>query len=94
MHTLVFNTESPECTDPERKAQGNTGGRKSAPGGEGMQRGNKEIRGTLLVLQWLRLQAPNTGGPGSIPGQGTRSHMPQLKILHAAMKIKNPKSRN
>ena len=31
---------------------------------------------TSLVL---RLHAFNTGGPGSIPGQGTRSHMPQLK---------------
>ena len=36
--------------------------------------------GTSLVVQWLRLHAPNAGGPGSIPGQGTRSHM------HAATK--------
>ena len=50
--------------------------------------------GTSLVVQWLRLWAPNAGGPGSIPGQGTRSHMPQLrphmlqlKILHMATKI-------
>ena len=49
--------------------------------------------GTSLVVQWLRLRAPNTGGPGSIPGQGTRSHMPQLRVfmpqlktLHAATK--------
>ena len=34
--------------------------------------------GTSLVLQWLRLGAPNVGGLGSIPGQGTRSHMLQL----------------
>ncbi|TEA32094.1 hypothetical protein DBR06_SOUSAS6610005, partial [Sousa chinensis] len=40
-----------------------------------------------LVVQWLRLHAPNAGGPGSISGQGTRSHVLQLKILHAAMKI-------
>ena len=47
-------------------------------------------QGTSLVVQWLRLHAPNTGDPGSIPGQGTRPHMlqlrvckPQLKILHA-----------
>ena len=40
--------------------------------------------------------APNAGGPGSILGQGTTSHMsqlrvhvPQLRILHAAMKIKD-----
>ena len=26
-----------------------------------------------LVFQWLRLWAPNTKGPGSIPGQGTSS---------------------
>ena len=31
--------------------------------------------GTPLVAQWIRLCAPNAGGPGSIPGQGTRSHM-------------------
>ena len=26
----------------------------------------------------VRLQAPNAGGPGSIPGQGAESHTPQL----------------
>ena len=31
------------------------------------------------MVQWLRLHAPNTGGPGSIPGQGTRSHGLQLE---------------
>ena len=43
------------------------------------------------MVQRLRLHTPNAGGPGLIPGQGTRScmpqlraHMPQLKILHAA----------
>ena len=36
--------------------------------------------GTSLVAQWLRPCAPNAGGQGSIPGQGTRSHM------HAATK--------
>ena len=42
---------------------------------------------TSLVVQWVRLCTPNAGGQGSIPGQGTRSHMPQLKIPHAAAKI-------
>ena len=28
--------------------------------------------GTSLGNQWLRFRAPNAGGPGSIPGQGTR----------------------
>ena len=32
------------------------------------------------VVQWLRLHALNVGGLGSIPGQGTRSHMPQLRV--------------
>ena len=36
--------------------------------------------GTSLVAQWLRLHSLNAGGPGWIPGQGTRSHMPQLKV--------------
>ena len=44
---------------------------------------NKQLRiwalGTSLVFQRLRLQVPNAGGPGSIPGQGTRSHILQLK---------------
>ena len=46
---------------------------------------------TSLVVQWLRLCDPNAGGLGSTPGEGTRSHMlqlrahtPQLKILHPA----------
>ena len=48
---------------------------------------------TSLVVQWLRLHAPHAEGLGSIPGQRTRSHMPQLrahmpqlKILHATVK--------
>lgn len=35
--------------------------------------------GTFLVVHWLGLCPPNTGGPGSNPGQGTRPHMLQLK---------------
>ena len=41
--------------------------------------------GTSLVVQSPRLHAPNAGDLGSIPGQGTRSHMPQLS-WHAATK--------
>ena len=36
--------------------------------------------GNSLVAQWIRLHAPNAGGLGSVPGQGTRSH------IHAATK--------
>ena len=35
--------------------------------------------GTSLAVQWLRPRPPNAGGPGSIPGQGTRSHMSQRR---------------
>ena len=41
------------------------------------------------MVQWPRLCTPKVGDPGSIPDQGTRSHMSlilQLKILHAAVK--------
>ena len=51
--------------------------------------------GTSLVVQCLSLCAPSAGSPGSIPGQETRSHMPQLrihtwqrKIPHAATKAR------
>ena len=46
----------------------------------------KQLLGTSLVVQWLRLSDPNAEGPGLIPDQGMRSHMPQLKILCAARK--------
>ena len=34
---------------------------------------------SLLVVQWLRLPTPNAGDLSSVPGLGTRSHMPQLR---------------
>ncbi|TEA37616.1 hypothetical protein DBR06_SOUSAS5310046, partial [Sousa chinensis] len=40
-----------------------------------------------LVVKWVRLHAPNAGGPGSIPGRGTRSAcIPQPRSLHATTK--------
>ena len=35
--------------------------------------------GSFLVVQWLRLCAPNAGGLGSIPGHGTRLHKATVK---------------
>ena len=46
----------------------------------------KNSCGTSLVVQWLRLCATNAGDQGSIPGQGTRSHILQLKIPSAKTK--------
>ena len=34
--------------------------------------------GALLVVQWLRFCTPSAGGQSSIPGQRTRSFVPQL----------------
>ena len=39
----------------------------------------KSLLGTSLVVQWLRLRAPNAKDQGLVPGQGTRSHMLQLR---------------
>ena len=42
------------------------------------------MHGTSLVVQWVRLCAPNAGGSGSIPGPGTRSrvHATTKKSAH------------
>ena len=49
----------------------------------------KKWTGTSLVVQWVRLQAPGAKGLGFIPGQRTRSHMLQLKILYASTKTQH-----
>ena len=41
------------------------------------------------VAWWLGLRDPKAGCLGSIPGQGTRYHMLQLKIPNAATKTQN-----
>ena len=50
---------------------------------------SKLTPGISMVLQWLRFCALTAEGMGSIFGQGSRSHMMQLKTPHAAMKIKD-----
>ena len=54
----------------------------------------KLYEGTSLMVQWLRLCAPNTGDLGLVPDQETRSHMLLLKILHATRKTEDPICRN
>ena len=39
------------------------------------------------MVQWLKLCTLNAGGPGSIPGQGTRSHMSELRVCRLQLKI-------
>ena len=36
--------------------------------------------GTSVMVKWPRLQPPKAGGPGLIPGMGTGSHRPQLRV--------------
>ena len=43
----------------------------------------KYTRENSLVVQWLRLCIPNTGGLGLISGQGTISGMLQLRLSAA-----------
>ena len=45
---------------------------------------------TCPVVKWLRLPTPSAGSPGSIPGIGTRSHMPKGRMPHTTKKIKDP----
>lgn len=42
-------------------------------------RSYKSKAGASLVVQRLRLRIPNAGDLGSIPGQGIRPRMPQLR---------------
>ena len=41
---------------------------------------------TSLGSRWLRLRAPSAGDPGSIPDQGTRPHMLQLRVYMPQLK--------
>jgi len=62
---------------------------------------NKSYYGDVSDCSMAKTPHPQCRGLGSIPGQGTRSLMPQLrvhkpslKIPHAAMKIENPTCHN
>ena len=56
---------------------------------ENKRRRNERNMGTSLMVQFLRLHTPKTEGPGLIPGQGTRSHMLQLKFSNATTEKKS-----
>ena len=43
------------------------------------QRKMSELKGTSLVVQWLRLHAPNSETLGFTSGQGTRTHVPHQR---------------
>ena len=45
------------------------------------------------MVPLLRLHAPSAGGQGSIPGQGTKSHMLQLRVLMLQQRLKMPQIR-
>ena len=48
--------------------------------GCGRERGQVGQGIKFPVAQWLGCCTLNVGGPGSIPGQGTRGHMLQLRV--------------
>ena len=60
----------------------------SVPGTKTEKKKGGKGGGTFPVVQWLRLLAPKPppGGLGSIPGQGIRSLLLQLKILDITTK--------
>ena len=93
----------PDAAGPRSSASsGNLTNRKSVTSSPlGSRALTGRIEGISLVVQWLKLCALNAGGPGSIPGQGTRSHMselrgcmPQLKISHAITKTHHGQMNN
>ena len=47
----------------------------------------KQIKGISLVVQWLRLRAPNAGGPGFDPWSGNKIPHAAPKSPHATTKI-------
>ena len=61
------------------------------------KRNNNTVNRDFPGGQWLKCHTPNVGDLGSIPGQGTRSQMLQLRvhmlylnILYAAMNTEDP----
>ena len=51
---------------------------------------NAQWWGLPLLVQWLRLWAPSIGGLSLIPGQGTRSPKPQLRVCMPQLRSKIP----
>ena len=48
----------------------------------------KELNRSSLVVRWLRPCVLNAGGRHLISGQGAGSHLPELKIRYATVKMK------
>ena len=44
---------------------------------------------TSVVVQWLRLRAPNGGGLGLIHGRGTKPQHAAIQSSHVATKIQS-----
>lgn len=74
-------------THTERKTLPAADGLGEVKGIRGYRQFLKMRLGTSLMAQWLKLHPPNTEHPGSIPGQGARYHMPQLRVCMLQLKI-------
>ena len=53
----------------------------------------ERLNWTELMVQWLKLHAPNAGGPGSIPSQRTRSYIAQLRVHILQLRFQMPQQR-
>ena len=59
----------------------------------GKEKKFKVFTETVLAVQWLRLHAPNTGGMGLIPSQGTKIPHVSLPPQPAKKKKKSKRVR-
>ena len=84
----VSRTWTPACSS----CQESFPAKLSPKGGVPSPRDYSNASGISLLIQWLRLPVLKAGGPGSIPGQGTRSHMPQLRVFMPQRRSKIPHS--
>ena len=79
---LIKGSHDPDLLDAAHRTQGNS-----------FTSLLKDMIGTSLVVQWLRLCPLNAGGLGAIPGEGTRSHMLQLRVNMPQLRPSMPQLR-
>ena len=56
-------------------------------------RASKNELGTFPVAPAAKTPCSHGRGPGSVPGQGTRSHTPQLRVHMPQLKIRHAETK-
>ena len=82
--------EQTEKSSLRSRREGRTLPRREQSSAPRLKRQAGESRGASLVVQWVRLQAPNAGGLGSILGGGTKIPL----AVHMAWEEKKGKTQN